>query len=470
MAAVIANDARHGMEAGNSHEVVTDPVIALVSVPVIDPVMGSQSGLAVVSVSARVIDQKNASLIVLKSGSATVPVPSTEIRTLPFQTLQTNALGLEVFAIATIVMATAVVQAMNDANRPSAQDPAYDEGRSQRPDPAPEAAAATPPADDLIWGRHATQAALEAGRPIHRIWCTAEMRSASKFLQLLRDAKASGVLVEEVTWARLGQITGGSVHQGIALQTAAAETLDLDSLIEGCSDLGEPPLLVALDGVTDPHNLGAVVRSAEAMGAHGVVIPQRRSAGLTGSAAKVAAGAPEHLPVARVVNLNRSLEKLKDAGYRVVGLAAEGDVTLTDVDLSGPMVLVTGSEDQGLSLMTRRHCDQLVRIPLRGITPSLNASVATALCVYEVARRNWMKDIHGQSPSPPIRRPKLAGAESPVDATEASETAALPKQPAFSEQPEAPVEKAPEQLIDLDLNPSQPDAALSFDQNIQLSP
>ena len=316
----------------------------------------------------------------------------------------------------------------------------------------------------MIWGRHATQAALEAGRPIHRIWCTPEMRSASKFLQLLRDAKASGVLVEEVTWARLGQITGGSVHQGIALQTAAAETLDLETLIEGCSDLGEPPLLVALDSVTDPHNLGAVVRSAEAMGAHGVVIPQRRSAGLTGSAAKVAAGALEHLPVARVVNLNRSLEKLKDAGYRVVGLAAEGDVTLTDVDLTGPLVLVTGSEDQGLSLMTRRHCDQLVRIPLRGITPSLNASVATALCVYEVARRNWMKDIHGQAPSPPIRRPKLAGSESPVELTEASEMAAPP------EQPEAPVEKVPEQRIDLDLNPSQPDAVLPFDQNIQLSP
>ena len=337
----------------------------------------------------------------------------------------------------------------------------YDEGRSPRPDAAPEAAAATPPADDLIWGRHATQAALEAGRPIHRIWCTAEMRSASKFLQLLRDAKASGVLVEEVTWARLGQITGGSVHQGIALQTAAAETLDLDSLIEGCSDLGEPPLLVALDGVTDPHNLGAVVRSAEAMGAHGVVIPQRRSAGLTGSAAKVAAGALEHLPVARVVNLNRSLEKLKDSGYRVVGLAAEGDVTLTDVDLSGPMVLVTGSEDQGLSLMTRRHCDQLVRIPLRGITPSLNAPVATALCGYAVARRNWMTDIHGQAPSPPIRRPKLAGAETTVDA---------PGIPDPSEPVEAPVEKAPEQRIDLDLNPSEPAAALQFDQNIQLSP
>ena len=318
--------------------------------------------------------------------------------------------------------------------------------------PEGEAAAATPPADDLVWGRHAALAALEAGRPIHRIWCTPEMRSAAKFLQLLRDAKASGVLVEEVTWARLGQITGGSVHQGIALQTAAADTIDLESLIEGCSDLGEPPLLLALDGVTDPHNLGAVVRSAEAMGAHGVVLPQRRSAGLTGSAAKVAAGALEHLPVARVVNLNRSLEKLKDAGYRVIGLAGEGDVTLPDVDLSGPLVLVTGSEDQGLSLLTRRHCDQLVRIPLRGVTPSLNASVATALCVYEVARRNWMKDIHGQAPSPPIQRARMAGQRD-------------------DDKSEQPVETAPpEERIELELERPDRDAVLEFDQSIQLSP
>ena len=128
------------------------------------------------------------------------------------------------------------------------------------------------------------------------------------------------------------------------------------------------------------------------------------------------------------------------------------------------MVLVTGSEDQGLSLMTRRHCDQLVRIPLRGITPSLNASVATALCVYEVARRNWMKDIHGQAPSPPIRRPKLAGAETTIEPTEASEEMAP------SSTAEAPLEKASDQRIDLDLHPSQPAAALPFDQNIQPFP
>jgi 23S rRNA (guanosine2251-2'-O)-methyltransferase len=112
------------------------------------------------------------------------------------------------------------------------------------------------PADDLIWGRHSAQAALESERPIHRIWCTPEMRFQPRFLQLLREAKAGGVLVEEVTWARLGQLTGGAVHQGIVLQVAAADTLDLDSLIDGCRDLGEPPLLMALDGITDPHNLG----------------------------------------------------------------------------------------------------------------------------------------------------------------------------------------------------------------------
>ena len=305
-----------------------------------------------------------------------------------------------------------------------------DKPRGESSPHAPEAVA-----DDLLWGRHATQAALEAGRPIHRIWCTSELRSASKFLQLLRDAKSSGVLVEEVTWARLGQLTGGAVHQGIVLQTAAAETFDLGDLVKGCSALDEAPLLLALDGLTDPHNLGAIVRSAEALGAHGVVLPQRRSAGLTGSVAKVAAGALEHLPVARVVNLNRSLETLKSSGYRVIGLAEEGDLTLEEVDLDGPLVIVTGSEGQGLSMLTRRHCDQLIRIPLRGVTPSLNASVATALCVYEVARRGWMKGLKGQNPSPRITRPQLAGS-------------ALATAPASAEPGDAPIsDPSPEQPV-----------------------
>ena len=259
--------------------------------------------------------------------------------------------------------------------------------------------------NDLIWGRHSTQAALETGRPIHRIWCTSELRSAQKFFQLLKDAKTSGILVEEVSWARLGQITKGAVHQGIVIQTAASKTLDLKDLICACETLGEPALLLALDGVTDPQNLGAIVRSAEALGAHGLVLPQRRSAGLTGSVAKVAAGALEHLPVARVVNLNRALEKLKSNGYSVIGLAEEGALTLNEVDCGGPLVVVIGSEDKGISLLTRKVCDQLVRIPLRGVTTSLNAAVATSVFLYEVARNGWMKDISGQSPSPRLVRP-----------------------------------------------------------------
>jgi 23S rRNA (guanosine2251-2'-O)-methyltransferase len=233
------------------------------------------------------------------------------------------------------------------------------------------------------------------------------MRFSPRFLQLLREAKASGVLVEEVTWARLGQISGGAVHQGIVLQPAAVDTLDLASLIEGCRGIGEAPLLLAVDGLTDPQNLGAIVRSAEALGAHGLVLPQRRNAGLTGSVAKVAAGALEHLPIARVVNLNRSLDTLKQEGYRVIGLAGEGTVSLEEADLEGPLVIVTGSEGDGLSLLTRRNCDQLVRIPLRGATPSLNASVATALLLYEVARRSWMKGLAGTSPAPRLVRPAL---------------------------------------------------------------
>ena len=262
--------------------------------------------------------------------------------------------------------------------------------------------------DDLIWGRHSTEAALLGGRAIHRIWCTSELRSSPKFFQLLKDSKASGVLVEKVSWSRLGQITNGAVHQGIVLQIAASKTLNLKNLIDACKPFGDSSLLLALDGLTDPQNLGAIIRSAEALGAQGLILPQRRSAGLTGSVAKVAAGALEHLPVARVVNLNRSLEKLKDEGYTVVGLAEEGSSTLSEIKFQGPLVVVVGAEDKGISLITRRLCDQLVRIPLKGVTTSLNASVATSIFLYEVARSRWMRSISGQDPSPRLLKPQIS--------------------------------------------------------------
>ena len=322
-----------------------------------------------------------------------------------------------------------------DRDRAPRREPGREPGREVFREQAPlgeaETLGSTPPSD-LIWGRHPAQAALESGRPVHRIWCTPELRHTPRFLQLLREAKASGVLVEEVTWARLGQLTGGAVHQGIVLQSAAAETLDLPSLIEGCAQIGEAPLLMAIDGLTDPHNLGAIVRSAEALGAHGMVLPQRRCAGLTGSVAKVAAGALEHLPVARVVNLNRALDTLKQEGYRVVGLAAEGNLSLEEADLDGPLVVVTGSEGDGLSLLTRRSCDQLVRIPLRGATPSLNASVATALLLYEVARRGWMRGLSGQAPAPRIQRPQLPSTL-PAEVSATSGDDEPPQDPALPE-------------------------------------
>jgi 23S rRNA (guanosine2251-2'-O)-methyltransferase len=180
------------------------------------------------------------------------------------------------------------------------------------------------------------------------------------------------------------------------------------------------------------------------------VLPQRRNAGLTGSVAKVAAGALEHLPVARVVNLNRSLEALKVEGYRVVGLAAEGTVSLEEADLSGPLVVVTGSEGDGLSMLTRRNCDQLVRIPLRGSTPSLNASVATALLLYEIARRGWMHGISGTAPAPRLVRPSLPTPEPmpmeeevPPGAEPPLEAAVVGEEPAW-EPVESQVEPQPE--------------------------
>ncbi|TGG90583.1 MAG: 23S rRNA (guanosine(2251)-2'-O)-methyltransferase RlmB, partial [Aphanocapsa feldmannii 277cV] len=308
-----------------------------------------------------------------------------------------------------------------------------DSGRFQRRDQAPDAWShglrpARPDdaglADDLVWGRHAAEAVLSSDRPIHRIWCTPELRFTARFMQLLREAKAAGVVVEEVTWTRLVQLCGGAVHQGIVLQTAAAATLDLDELLELCRGISEAPLVMAVDGVTDPHNLGAIVRTAEALGANGMVIPQRRNAGLTGTVAKVAAGALEHLPVARVVNLNRSLEQLKLDGYTVVGLAEEGDMRITEVPAGGPLVVVTGSEGSGLSLMTRKHCDHLVSIPLRGETTSLNASVATGMVLYEIARKRWLGKLSGTMPPPPLaKRQRSRPGQAPCEPAEAVEPA-----------------------------------------------
>jgi 23S rRNA (guanosine2251-2'-O)-methyltransferase len=196
-----------------------------------------------------------------------------------------------------------------------------------------------------------------------------------------------GISLLEVSRNELDKMTAGAVHQGLAAKIPAYEYAHPDDLLDRATELAEPPLIVALDSVTDPRNLGAVVRSASGFGAHGVLVPERRAAGMTASAWKTSAGAAARIPVAQAVNLVRQLKSYKEAGLMVVGLAADGDVRLPDLDLGdGPLVLVVGSESAGLSRLVAETCDQLVSIPMAGKLESLNAGVAASVALYAVAR------------------------------------------------------------------------------------
>ena len=238
--------------------------------------------------------------------------------------------------------------------------------------------------DDWVWGKHSVYEALSSDRAINRIWCTSEIFSSDKFYILLKDLKAKGVLIEEVSWNRLSQLTYGASHQGVALQLACSKAISLEQLIDFSKHNCANPIILALDGITDPHNVGAIIRSAEAFDCKGIIIPQRRSAGLTGTVAKVAAGALEHLQVSRVVNLNRALEELKKNGFLVVGLSGDGQLSISNFLEKAPLVVIVGSEDKGISLLTQKKCDFLLSIPLKGKTSSLNASVAAAISLFHL--------------------------------------------------------------------------------------
>ncbi len=241
--------------------------------------------------------------------------------------------------------------------------------------------------DDWIWGKHSVYEALTSDRAINRIWCTSEIFSSEKFYILLKNLKSKGILIEEVSWNRISQLTFGASHQGVALQLACSKTISLDKLIDDSKKSSANPIIIALDGITDPHNVGAIIRSAEAFDCKGIIIPQRRSAGLTGTVAKVAAGALEHLPVSRVVNLNRALEELKKNGFLVIGLSGDGKLSVSKFHERTPMVVIVGAEDKGISLLTQKKCDFLLRIPLKGKTSSLNASVAAAISLFHLTNK-----------------------------------------------------------------------------------
>ncbi|MEN9239751.1 MAG: 23S rRNA (guanosine(2251)-2'-O)-methyltransferase RlmB [Thermostichales cyanobacterium SZTDM-1c_bins_54] len=249
------------------------------------------------------------------------------------------------------------------------------------------------PDNDIFYGRHTVRAALQQGRPINRIWLIPQLRYHPHFLSLLKAAAAQGTIIDEVTPQRLSQITNGGNHQGIAAQGSPYNYVELEDLLEQAFQAHPQPVLVVGDGLQDPHNLGAVIRSAEALGMQGVIIPQRRAVGITSTVVKVAAGALSYIPVARVVNLNRCLELLKEKGFWIYGTANQGEQELPQIQFQGPVAIVIGSEGEGISLLTRKHCDLMVRIPLAGRTASLNASVAAGIVLYEIVRQRAQRQL-----------------------------------------------------------------------------
>lgn len=245
--------------------------------------------------------------------------------------------------------------------------------------------------DEWIAGRNAVVEALRAGVPVTGVYVAEGAERDARLREAFKIAADRGISLLEVTRAELDRRTDGAVHQGLAARVPAYDYAHPSDLLRIASERHEAPLLVALDSVTDPRNLGAVVRSAAGFGAHGVVIPERRAARMTAAAWKTSAGAAARLPVAQVTNLVRALQELQDAGCQVVGLAADGDLTLpellADPDLaSGPLVVVVGSEGEGLGRLVSETCDRLVSIPMSSSLESLNAGVAASVTLYALSQ------------------------------------------------------------------------------------
>jgi 23S rRNA (guanosine2251-2'-O)-methyltransferase len=244
-------------------------------------------------------------------------------------------------------------------------------------------------ASELVVGRNPVVEALREGVPASTLYVQQFIDNDERVREALQLAAERGnINLMEAPRPELDRMTNGLNHQGLVLQVPPYEYAHPEDLLDAAADEGEDPLIVALDGVTDPRNLGAVVRSVSAFGGHGVVVPERRSAGMTAGAWKTSAGTAARTPVARATNLTRALESYKKAGLTVVGLAADGEVELGDLQaLDGPVVIVVGSEGKGLSRLVGETCDFRVRIPMPGGAESLNAGVAAGVVLYEAARR-----------------------------------------------------------------------------------
>ena len=248
---------------------------------------------------------------------------------------------------------------------------------------------AAPPQEEpegQLEGRNALQEALRSGRTIDTVFI-ADGQTDRGLQRLAALAKEAGAVVVPVDRRKLDAMSFTHAHQGIIAQAAARDYCSIDEILAEAESRGEAPLLVLCDDLSDPHNLGAIMRSAECAGAHGIIIPKRRSVGLTATVAKASAGAVEYMKVARVANLNSAIAELKEKGVWVFGTAAEGSVPMYRADLRGPAAIVIGNEGDGISPLVRKNCDMLLSIPMRGKISSLNASAAASILLYEALRQ-----------------------------------------------------------------------------------
>ncbi len=258
------------------------------------------------------------------------------------------------------------------------------EQRKTGPAPTADEAFSDRPQEDIIAGRNAVAEALRAGRAIDSVLLAKGDRAGS-ISALAAQCRRKGLLVKEVDSRKLDALCGPN-HQGIAALAACKETVTLDELFAAAEAKGEPPFFVVCDELEDPHNLGAILRTAETAGVHGVVIPKRRSAGLTSAVYKASAGAVEYVPVARVSNITDALREMKKRGVWVYGLDMDGE-TWCSVDMKGAAAVVVGSEGRGISRLVKEQCDFIVSLPMLGHITSLNASVACGIVLYEAARQ-----------------------------------------------------------------------------------
>ena len=244
----------------------------------------------------------------------------------------------------------------------------------------------TAEADGIIEGRNAVIEALRAGETIDKIYIL-KGETDKTLGHIASKARAAGIVVVDADKRKLDNMSRSHAHQGVIALAAVREYVSVETILEAAAAKGEKPLIVVCDEITDHHNLGAIIRTAECAGAHGIVIPKRRSAGLTAVVAKTSAGAEAPMPVARVANIPSLLKDLKKQGVWVFGTAANGTTNLYDADLKGPAAIVIGSEGDGMTRLAAENCDFLVSIPMRGKLNSLNASAAAAILLYEAVRQ-----------------------------------------------------------------------------------